>query len=127
MKYLRAKKYIGFDDLEAELSRIKSLVEVIDNEYFGHSKEYHERVGNRGLLVYEYERYQNLMFICWGLLQDMGETLLIVQQNYETVGEFSRWAYKEGLVRSDNELWDLVSHCLKHFQEDIAAKTPATG
>ena len=80
-KWACNSKYVNIDDVKVELERVKSLLQVIIEDYFGWNEEFAKE--NAFLLASQYERYSDLLSISIGLVNDSLDTVAIVGRNIE--------------------------------------------
>lgn len=79
MKYEVHEKFIDVEDLEDELKRLKSLLTIIHNNYFGYSEEWMQK--NKSALVHDYSLYGDLTSVSLSLVHDAMETASILKHN----------------------------------------------
>jgi len=76
------EKIVNFDDLENSLRRTESLMDILAEYYFFHSKE--AVTEKPYLLTFEYDRFFDLAFVIRSGLCETMETLEIVRKNHES-------------------------------------------
>lgn len=81
MGYAVNEKCINLEDVGFELRTVESLLEIMHEHYFGHHAEAVEKAP--GLIVCEYERYSNVLYVSLNALRDARKTLDIARQNCE--------------------------------------------
>lgn len=78
-KWTKDEKSATIEDVEFELRQINSLLQAIHRGYFDYREEF--AIQNAPLLATYYANTANLVLISIGLIQDVLETVAIVEKN----------------------------------------------
>ncbi|MCL2462078.1 MAG: hypothetical protein FWF44_05380 [Defluviitaleaceae bacterium] len=74
------KSDADFDMLRRDINRLYSLISIAVSGFFGRSAESAREYAPL-IMELDYERYQDMMIISLGMLQDIRKTLRIMQKN----------------------------------------------